>query len=431
MPDQTRVSPYRWVVLAALMLVTLAVEVQWLTHAPIARAADVFYAGQFDPDSLVNIDFLAMSYMLVYLVMSIPASAVINRYGMRVGVSVGAVICGVAALLKGIFAARFAVVLGCQLALAVAQPFILNAVTALSVRWFPLRERGMAAGLGARAQYLGIIVAMIVTPLLVVSSPDSPRYGQGIDTMLMIYGVATFVLCVVSIAALRERPAGTVVGAETQPARFTAGLRQIFRQRDMVITIVLFFIGLGIFNAVSSMTDAISASIGVRDSNGLIGGLMLVGGVVGAVVLPGLSDHFRKRRLFLVICMAGMIPGVAGLAFAGRITPDPVAAYTIALAASFVLGFFVMSAGPIGFQYAAEVSAPAPESTSQGILLLSGQITGLVFVAGMTVRSNRYLPGFMTAFALLSVLSLVGVLFLRESPMIVTDADRVKAGEKR
>ncbi|HEY9595400.1 MAG TPA: MFS transporter, partial [Spirochaetia bacterium] len=278
---------------------------------------------------------------------------------------------------------------------------------------------------------LGIIVAMIVTPLLVVSSPDSPRYGQGIDTMLMIYGVATFVLCVVSIAALRERPAGTVVGAETQPARFTAGLRQIFRQRDMVITIVLFFIGLGIFNAVSSMTDAISASIGVRDSNGLIGGLMLVGGVVGAVVLPGLSDHFRKRRLFLVICMAGMVPGVAGLAFAGRIAADPSAAYGIALAASFVLGFFVMSAGPIGFQYAAEVSAPAPESTSQGILLLSGQITGLVFVAGMTVRSNRYLPGFMTAFALLSVLSLVGVLFLRESPMIVTDADRVKAGEKR
>jgi len=41
------------------MMVTLAVEVQWLTHAPIARAADVFYAGQFDPGSLLNIDFLA------------------------------------------------------------------------------------------------------------------------------------------------------------------------------------------------------------------------------------------------------------------------------------------------------------------------------------------------------------------------------------
>lgn len=56
---QARVSPYRWVVLGALMMVTLAVEVQWLTHAPIARAADVFYAGQFDPGSLLNIDFLA------------------------------------------------------------------------------------------------------------------------------------------------------------------------------------------------------------------------------------------------------------------------------------------------------------------------------------------------------------------------------------
>ena len=68
--------------------------------------------------------------------------------------------------------------------------------------------------------------------------------------------------------------------------RFTEGLRHILRQRDMVITIILFFIGLGIFNAVSSMVDSITASIGVKDSNGLIGGLMLIGGVIGAVVLP-------------------------------------------------------------------------------------------------------------------------------------------------
>jgi MFS family permease len=414
------------------------VEIQWLTHAPVARAADVYYAGQFNPDSIFNIDFLAMSYMLVYLVMCIPASVVINRFGMRVGVSIGAAIAGVAALLKGIFAAHFAAVLVCQIALAVAQPFILNAVTALSVRWFPLRERGLAAGLGALAQYLGIIIAMIVTPLLVVSSPSSPRYGQGMDSMLMIYGVLTFVCAVVSIAALREKPAGaasmSAAGAAPSPGarqpRFTDGLRHILRQRDMIITIILFFIGLGIFNAVSSMVDSITASIGVKDSNGLIGGLMLIGGVIGAVVLPLLSDHFRKRKLFLVICMAGMVPGVAGLAFAGLVTPSPASAYAVALAASFVLGFFVMSAGPIGFQYAAEVSAPAPESTSQGLLLLSGQITGLLFVAGMTVRSNRYLPLFMEIFVALSVISLIGVLLLKESPLIVTDEDKARAAEE-
>jgi sugar phosphate permease len=427
MPLPVRVSPYRWVVLSALMLISIAIQVQWLSHAPIARAADVFYAGQFDPGSLINIDFLAMSYMLVYLVVCIPASYVIDTFGVRIGVTIGAVLAGGAALLKGIYATSFTAVLICQLVLSVAQPFVINAVTALAVRWFPLKERGLAVGLASLAQYLGIIIAMIVTPLLVVSTPSSPDYGQGIDRMLMIYGIATFLMAVFTIIVMRERPSTPPSRQPIERHGFTEGLRHIIRQRDMVITLVLFFIGLGIFNAVSSMTDAITASLGVKDSNGLIGGLMLIGGVIGAVILPILSDAFRKRKLFLVICIAGMVPGVAGLAFAGRIAASPDAAYGIALASSFILGFFVMSAGPIGFQYAAEVSVPAPESTSQGLLLLAGQITGLVFVAGMTMKANLYLSGFMTAFVALSAVAFVCVLFLRESPMIITENDRVKA----
>ena len=77
-----------------------------------------------------------------------------------------------------------------------------------------------------------------------------------------------------------------------------------------------------------------------------------------------------------------------------------------------------MSAGPIGFQYAAEVNYPAPESASQGILLWVGQLTGMVFVAGMSINNNAYLGTFMTVFSLLSLLTLAAVLLLRESPMI-------------
>jgi hypothetical protein len=84
-----------------------------------------------------------------------------------------------------------------------------------------------------------------------------------------------------------------------------------------------------------------------------------------------------------------------------------------------------MSAGPLGFQYAAEVSHPAPESTSQGMLLWVGQITGMIFVAGMSIESNRYLPAFMLAFSILAIVSAFVVFFLKESPMIITEQDRV------
>jgi len=408
------------------MLITGMIQVQWLTHAPVARAAEVFYAGQFNPDSLFNIDFLALSYMLIYLIASVPASYVIDTRGIRVGIGIGAALAAVAGLLKGIFASSFVAVVLCQIALAIAQPFTLNAVTAMSVRWFPLRERGTAAGLASLAQYVGIIVVMLVTPLMVVSSPADPNYGSGFERMLLIYGIITAAAGIFAIVLIRERPPTSPSTAPEERHGFLDGLKHILSLRDMRIMLLLFFIGLGIFNAVSSMVDAIAENLRVVDSDGLIGGAMLIGGVIGAVILPILSDSFRKRKLFMVICLAGMVPGLILLSFAGWITggpgANPDAAYVVALIGSFLLGFFIMSAGPIGFQYAAEVSAPAPESTSQGLLLLSGQITGLIFVAGMSIRQNRFLPGFLIAFAVLGVVAFVAITRIKESPAMTSPA---------
>ncbi|MBI9102997.1 MAG: MFS transporter [Spirochaetales bacterium] len=422
--DDFKVYPYRWVILGAFMLITILIEIQWLTHAPVARAAEAFYAGQFNPDSLFNIDFLSMSYMFVFLLICIPASYIIDTWGIRVGLGIGALLTGIFSLLKGFGGANFKIVLIAQLGLAVAQPFILNAVTAVTVRWFPLRERGMAAGLSALAQYLGIILVMAVTPLMIASSPLDPAYGSGIDRMLMIYGIAGAAGAFITLILIKEAPPTPPSSEKIEHKKFSEGIKYILGNKNMILTIILFFIGLGIFNAVSSMVDSISASLGVRDSDGLIGVLMLAGGVLGAVIIPTLSDKFRKRKLFLVICIGGMIPGVLGLSFADVITPTPSAAYGVALTASFILGFFVMSAGPVGFQYAAEVSSPAPESTSQGILLLAGQISGLVFVGGMSIRDNLYLGRFMNLFVILSIVAFIMVTRLTESPMIITEKEK-------
>ncbi len=411
---------YRYVILAAFMLITVAIEIQWLTHAAVARPAEVFYGGQFNPESFLNIDFLAMIYMVAFLVMSFPASYVIDTYGIRTGLAIGAIMLAGFSLMKAAFADSFTGVVIAQTGLALAQPFILNGVTAVTARWFPLYERGMAAGLLALAQYIGIIVAMLVTPILVGSDPSQADYGSGFERMLWIYGIISVVAALSSLLLIRNREAQND-DERGERYTFSKGIGHILRNRDMRITMFLFLIGLGIFNAISSMTDSIAERVGVEDSDGLIGGVMLIGGIIGAVVIPTLSDKYKKRKPFLVICIAGMLPAVAALAFAGQLASDPETIYRISLAASFTLGFFVMSAGPLGFQYAAEISYPAPESTSQGILLWVGQLTGMIFVAGMSVRENLYLGIFMNIFVILAVLALIGTLILRESNFMETD----------
>jgi len=415
-----RYPPYRFVILAIFMLITLVIEIQWLTHAAVARPAEVFYHGQFDPASFFNIDFLAMVYMAVFLIMSFPASYIIDTYGVKAGLFTGSILLGVFSILKAVFAQSFTGVVIAQTGLAIAQPFILNSVTAVTARWFPLSERGTAAGLLALAQYIGIIVAMLVTPALVGSKPDLANYGTGFEKMLWIYGAISLAASFLFLVFMKERPENAPHQQEER-YNFFEGIRHIVLKRDMIIMLFLFLIGLGIFNAISSMTDSIAAHVGVDDSDGLIGGLMLIGGILGAIILPLLSDKYRKRKLFMVICILGMVPAVFGMAFPDVLSSNPDKIYLITLISSFVLGFFVMSAGPIGFQYAAEVSYPARESSSQGILLWVGQLTGMLFVAGMSVENNIHLGSFMTAFALLSILALAGVLMLRESPMILSE----------
>jgi MFS family permease len=405
-------SPRRWVVLAAYMAITLAIEIQWVALAPISRAAERFYAGQLSPGGALGVDLLAMVYLLVYLVACVPASYVIDTFGLRLGVGVGAGLAGAGALVKALAPASFLAVLAGQLLLALAQPFVINAATALAARWFPLRERGLANGLAALSQYVGIVVAMVVGPLVVVGDADSPRYGQGVDTLLLAYGAATAVAAAAALLLIPPAPPEPAEGAEERSGAL-AGIRTLLGNRDYRILLLLFTAGLGIFNAMSSMVDSIAAHVGVSDSDGLIGTFLMLGGILGALLLPVASDALRRRRPFLVLCMAGMVPGVAGLAFADALGAGPAGAYTVAKAAAGVLGFFVMSAGPIGFQYAAEIGRPAPESTSQGLLLLVGQASGIAFM--LPLGSARLVGPMLAIFSVLALACFFGALLLRES----------------
>ncbi|MGD8836283.1 MAG: MFS transporter, partial [Desulfobacteraceae bacterium] len=364
-----KVYPYRWVVLSAYALITAVIEIQWLTFAPIAREARSIYQV-----SALGIDLLSMIFMLVYLAVCIPASYVIDTWGIRRGIGLGAVLTGLFGMIKGLFPDDYTLVVIAQVGLAVAQPFILNAATKVAGQWFPLTERALAVGIATLAQFVGIIIVMVATPLMMTRTPDN---GYDLSAMLMTYGLISVVGTVLVIFLLKEKPPTPPHADQEASMGVFQGIGHIARQRDMRFVFPIFFLGLGIFNAISTCIDQICALKGLTmDQTGHVGGIMLLAGLVGAVILPLLSDKLRKRKVFIVAAMALSAPGLVGLTFANHYLP--------LLTASFVMGFFLLGAGaPIGFQYSAEVTRPAPESTSQGLLLLLGQLSGIVFILGM------------------------------------------------
>lgn len=406
---------YRWVILALYSLITAIIQIQWLTFAPIAREAKQFYGvGSFE------IDLLSMIFLGIFIVMAIPASYVIDTYGTKVGVGIGAFLAGGLGFLKGWLASDYSFVIFCQIGLAIAQPFIINAVTKVSVLWFPLKERATAVAIGTLAQFLGIIAVMIGTPLLIGGEePDPAKIPQTV----MTYGILSLAGAALFLLFFREKPpTSPSVNGEDSKIQVFQGLKHILSRREMQKALLLFFIGLGIFNALSTCIDQICEKKGLTmEQTGIVGGILLISGIAGGVVFPPVSDAIGKRRPFLVLAMLGFLPGILLLAFAKD--------YSLLLAGSFLIGFFLLGAGaPIGFQYCAEITSPAPESSSQGILLLIGQISGIAFIVGINTLGSEE---FMRVFIVLSVLNAILSFFLKESPMMESNAVKKTAAALR
>ncbi|MCD6089960.1 MAG: MFS transporter, partial [Bacteroidales bacterium] len=188
-----KVYKYRWLMLSVYMFIIAVNQLLWITFAPITADATQYY-GVSD----IQIGILSASFMIVYIVVSFPASWVIDTYGIRIGVGIGAVLTGVFGLLRGMVSTDYDLLLLSQIGIAVGQPFLLNAITKLAARWFPIEERATASGLGTLAMYIGILSAMILTPIL--------TEGNGIAGMLSIYGIVSLVAAVIFLLFSKERP---------------------------------------------------------------------------------------------------------------------------------------------------------------------------------------------------------------------------------
>jgi MFS family permease len=408
--DNFKVYGYRWVMLVVFMFIVAINQLLWITFASVTTDAVKFFNV-----SDLSIGLLSMIFMIVYIVISIPASWVIDTYGLRVGVGIGAALTGIFGLMRGLTASSYTLVLVAQIGIAVGQPFILNAVTTVAARWFPVRERATASGLGSLAMYVGIFLGLALTPILAI------HYQIG--GMLVAYGIAAVVAALVFFIFARERPATPPCppGMEVR-SLVLDGFKQIFRQRNFNLLLVIFFVALGAFNAVTTWIENIIAPRGFTSTQaGTVGGLMIIGGIVGALVVPSFSDRIRKRVPFIILALVGATLGLVGIAYA--------TSYWLLLTASATMGFFLLSAGPIGFQYGAEVTYPTPEGTSNGLLLMMGQISGIIFIFAMDAFKSPQ-TGSMTISLVVIIAMMVLSIFLgallREPKIFITESDKSK-----
>jgi len=386
MSEEYRLYGYRWVVLSVFMFTNLTIQMLWITYAPITGLAAEFYNV-----TDLQIGLLSMAFMIAFIPFSIPASWVIDTYGFRLAVGIGAVLMGVFGLLRGFAGANYNLVLWSTVGIAVAQPFLLNAWTTIAAKWFPVKSRATAVGLVTLANLVGTALGMVLTPVLIETIT--------ISSVQLIYGGIAAFSSVLFLILARETPPSPpcAPGGETR-ALVLDGLKHALKIKPFWFYLIVSFIGLGIFNGLTTWIEAIIRPRGFTPTDaGTLGALMVAGGLVGAVVLPALSDKQGKRQPYLMLAFLGAIPGLIGLTFAQS---GP-----LLFISAIVLGFFLVSAMPIGMQYAAEITYPTPEGTSNGLIQLFGQgaVVFVYIMEAMKTKNGSFTPSLILALVLLAV----------------------------
>lgn len=391
MNAQYKLYGYRWVVLAAFMLINVTIQILWISYAPITGPAAQFY-GVTD----LEIGLLAMVFMIAFIPLSLPASWAIDTFGYRKAVSVGAILMGAFGVVRGLAGNNYTWVLLSTIGIAVAQPLLLNAWTTVPAKWFNLEFRATAVGLVTLGNLIGTALGMVLTPILTET--------LSIPQVQLIYGgVAAFSALLFIVLARETPPTPPCPAGMEARALMLDGLKSALRNRMFWYYLGITFIGMGLFNGVTTWIEAIVRPRGFSPADaGVLGALLLVGGIIGAVVIPPFSDRSHKRKRYLLLGILAAIPGLIGITFARDL-------WLLYLSA-FEMGFFLTSISPIGMEYGAEITQPTPEGTSNGLIQLFGQgaVVFVYIMAAIKGPDGSFTPSLL----LMAGLLLVGVFLI-------------------
>ncbi len=382
MSADERPAGYRWVVLGAYMLTGIVSQLLWITFAPVDSIAAGVYGVSRD-----TIGLLSLVYLVVYVVVSIPVGYVIDASGFRRAVLIGSALLALSGVVRAL-TGSFALVLAFQAVGACGQPFILNSISKLVRGWFPENEAALATGVGTLSILLGLAFGLGLTPAAVDA--------VGFSGALLLYGGISVVAFVVFYALGRESTRAAAAEERVTASR----ILEVIRDRNILLLSVLFFLGLGLFNAVATWIEPLVEARGLDLSlAGPVAGVMILGGIAGSIVIPGLADryHTLKRPLLasLVVsaalwCLLGLLSGLIPIA-----------------AAFLVLGFFFVAALPLGLEFSARSLGGKVVGTANAVVWEFSQIGGIVFIVGFQALAGPF--GWGSLFFLASGLVVVGL----------------------
>jgi len=365
-------------VIAAYSLVCAGTQVLWLTYAAITTETARRYGV-----SVTAVGWLAEIFPLLYVILAIPAGMLLDRW-FRPVLAAGGALVAVGGVIR-LGGQTFAWAMSGQVAVAVAQPIVLSAVSKLAGEYLPVDQRAGGISVGSAGSFVGILLALLLGPTV---------GGHGHLERLLLVEAILAVIPAVALAVALRRPGQ----ASAEHVAIEGGAaRALWALPSMRILSGLVFIGFGIFVALATWLQTLLHPEGISETTagGLLVGMMIAG-ILGCAALPALVARRGAQRAFMrgavvASCLGCVVLGVAPW-------------LGVRAAAIAVMGLFLLPALPIVLAAAERLAGPAA-GTAGAIVWMAGNLGGLVVALIVQILVHEPLAAFLA----MGAVSLLGL----------------------
>ncbi|QKE75106.1 MFS transporter [Arthrobacter citreus] len=355
----TKVSkPFtNWYVLVSFAVLAGISQMLWLNFAPL-----ISYLKSHYEVTESDINWLLIVFPLIYILLSIHSGKVIDRRGYRVSILIGGLFMSVFSCIR-IFDSSFSFLLLGQIGIAIGQPYILNAISSLVVDWFPKTKQATATGIGTVGMFIGMAIALAVTPLFV----DFFGFQLTLVIMAILTILATLIFYFIGHHNTEFK--------QTTSSSFSTTFK-LLKTKNLLLLNIVSFLGLGVFNGLTSWLEQILKPFGISSEQaGIVGGSLIIGGIIGSVIIPFLSDKVGKRKPFLLFTIIGSLLLIYPVCTSGN--------FTFLLVLGSVLGFIFLPAFALLLSSTEELVDETVSGEATGLLLMAGNLGAVIVIDAM------------------------------------------------
>ena len=376
--------PNKWLIIAGFSLLLGVNQFLWLTFATIVISTEAHFGVN---DFFANL--LTLMFPIVFVLLAIHSGKVLDNIGYKKIVSLAALLMLIGSIIRWLGADHYWLVFAGQLLIAIAQPYITNAINQATSDWFDKSQIATVTGV--------IMGGMFLATALGAFAPAPLIKAFGFSGMLLINVIITAVAVVGFLLVVAEKP------KQQDSAISLHEIESLLKNKRLWFISLAVFIAMGYFNGLSNWIAPILAPRGIDEATaGIITAMLIVGGILGALVIPLLSDYLQKRRIFLIL--ATLI---------GASATYPLLYLTTGMTTllfSFILGFSLLAGYPLLIAAAEDTVHASQAAKAVAMLMMMGNLGGVMMV--LLMQGEIGLTGSWTPTGWVLIIAVASATFL-------------------